>query len=177
MVILGTRSRDHQPRGAVVLRRTLRVRKGSINGRVEAPAEEADGCLLRSGKSKRIGLASHRSSHQAAVITPGPRNPRAGLSLLIPQLGCLLEGLVVVDAENRAFGANISVKDQATRLRRKVPRPSMTHGSDPLEPVQSGSPIRTATPSNFDLFQAIGKAIGVLNNTPNSYAMLVYFQK
>ena len=37
--------------------------------------------------------------------------------------------------------------------------------------------MRTATPSSFDFLQAIGKAIGVLNSVPKSYALLVYFQK
>jgi len=44
-------------------------------------------------------------------------------------------------------------------------------------PRSVGVPIRTATPSTLDLFQAIGNAIGVLNSTPKSYALLVYFQK
>ena len=36
------------------------------------------------------------------------------------------------------------------------------------KPCRSMLPMRTATPSSFDLFQAIGKAIGVLNSTPKS---------
>src|ERR1041385_467077 len=83
VIVLGPLFRNHQSGGAIVGRSALGVCEGSIDGRAGAAAEETNGSLLRASKSQCIVQAADGASHQAAVITPGPRDPRAVSSLLV----------------------------------------------------------------------------------------------
>src|ERR1041385_3362820 len=85
VIVLGPLFRNHQSGGAIVGRGALGVCQGRIDGRARTAAEETDGGLLRASKSQCIVQAAHGASHQATVITPGPRDPRAVSSLLVAQ--------------------------------------------------------------------------------------------
>src|ERR1043166_952429 len=99
VIVLGPLFRNHQSGGAIVGRSALGVCKGRIDGRARTAAEETEGGLLPASKSECSVQTADGAIHQAAIITPGPRDPRAVSPLLITQLRGLLERLIVVDAE------------------------------------------------------------------------------
>src|SRR5258708_35444791 len=86
-------------------------------------AEEPDRRLLvRVQEVRRIReiVEGRIARYQSAVITPIESNPGEFQVGLILEMSCLIEGLVVVDAEN--FGAR-DASAKAGDLRREVSRP------------------------------------------------------
>ena len=96
--------------------------------------------------------------------------------MLVADIGGLLQGLIVVDAEYRCIQRR--VEDQAPDLRAEEARPGMAEDGVRREAVDSGQVhTRTETPSTLDLRHSIGNVIGVLNRVSKSKALVVYFQK
>src|SRR5437868_6982688 len=80
--------------------------------RLAPVAEEADGGLLRSRERKRGLQVRDGPCDQPAVIPPRERRPWAVVWALVAHMCCLLECLVVIDAEDA--GVQWRVKHQAT---------------------------------------------------------------
>src|SRR5713101_7835700 len=92
-------------------------------------AEEPDRRLLvrvqEAGRIREI-VESRIAGYQSAVITPIEGNPGEFQPRLILKMGCLIERLVVVDAEN--FSAR-NAGAQTGNLWREIPRPDVRkHG-------------------------------------------------
>src|ERR1700738_1476674 len=92
-------------------------------------AEEPDRRLLvrvQEARSIREIVEGRIARYQPAVITPVKCNPGEFQIGLILEVSCLIEGLVVVDAEN--FVAR-DTSAEAGNLRREIPRPDVRkHG-------------------------------------------------
>src|SRR5262249_53485635 len=127
-------------------------------GSAPIAAEESDGSLLISGERQSVIEASDRARDQPAVVPPGKCHPRAGLPKLIAQMCSLLEGLIVIDAENR--GIDRGIESQAAVLRAEVARPGMTHRRIPLKPVNIRSTYPNRYPVELGLFPGDGKCDG-----------------
>ena len=105
-------------------------RDRAIDRRTLVPAKETDGCLFCARQRERVIQAADRAGNQPAVIAPGEREPGAVGSMLITEIRCLLECLVVVDAEYRP-SAHIRMEYQSPALRTEIPCAGVTQRAPP----------------------------------------------
>src|SRR6266436_1327170 len=104
-----------------------------------AAAEEANRGLLRGCQCEKVVKSRHGARHQAAIVPPGKAGPGTILLPLIPNVRRLLEGLIVIDTENRRIYRR--VEQQASHFGTKEARPVVSHGGvPPTSKPSSGTP-------------------------------------
>src|SRR6185312_5922003 len=86
-----------------------------IDGGLVRPAIKSDGRLLGRSKREDIVDSGYGARHFATIEAPCEGNPGAVVLVLITEIRCLLESLVVIDTENA--GVNGGVEDEAAGLR------------------------------------------------------------
>ena len=101
-----------------------------------AAAEEANRGLLRGRQCEKVIKSRHGARHQAAIVPPRKAGPGTILLPLIPNVRRLLEGLIVIDTENRRIYRRI--EQQASHLGTKETRSVVSHGGVPLEAFDVG---------------------------------------
>src|SRR5260370_7870186 len=79
------------------------LRQGSrVHDSTSIHAEKPDGsllsCIKKTGRISEV-VKVRIAGHQAAVVAPVHGYPRQGFPGLVLEMGCLIEGLVVVDAK------------------------------------------------------------------------------
>ena len=137
-------------------------------GRTYAAAEQARLELLVGGQAAAGQIhrarwhraTRNRTRDQAAVVSPVEPDPRPAFPGLILQVGCLVELLIVVDAENSIPAADgaapapptCGVKNRAATLEKTMSAEN---------PWMFGTLTRPANPGILELCHSIGKVIGV----------------
>src|SRR5258708_19457293 len=127
-----------------------------MDGPGSADAEEPDGRLLvcikktrGAGETAKVWIAGY----QPAVVAPVETDPGQSFPRLILKMGCLIECLIVVDAEH------FSTRDggaQPADLWREIARPNGSEDGHCREAVDIRHAEPDPGPANFQAFPANG---------------------
>src|SRR5215469_16887829 len=129
-----------------------------VDGSDRTTAEKTDCCLLVATKSQCRSEIRHACVYHATVVAPGECQPGAVCAELILRVGCLLEGLILINTEGSV--ALLICEKETTDRRSEEASANVSKGAEGIEPTVAGKCDSDAHTVGFGLSPLSGKYQG-----------------